>query len=58
MSLFLECELAVLERLSREEQRARLEQALAGPLPDHGARITLRRLYLELTEHLSKELAA
>jgi len=58
MSLFLECELAVLERLSREEQRARLEQTLAGPLPDIGARAALRKLYLDLTEELSLELAA
>jgi hypothetical protein len=58
MSLFLACELAVLERLSREEQRARLEQTLAGPLPDIGARATLRKLYLDLTEELSLELAA
>ena len=58
MSLFLECELAVLERLLLNEQRARLEQTLAGPLPDIGARAALCKLYLNLTDELSQELAA
>ncbi|MCX8282442.1 hypothetical protein OSJ77_19820 [Phyllobacterium sp. 0TCS1.6C] len=58
MNLFVQTELAVLERLPLTEQLARLEQTLAGPLPDIGARAELRRLYLDLTEEQSKELAA